>query len=87
MIWEEVKEGSLWPGRKRGALYQKSGRVYQNWTGAVDVSRSRRGGDEKEVSDTLEPGLLIKRKIRLMPRGLKDCSIDSKRTERDPIRR
>jgi len=48
------------------------------WTGAVDVSRSRRGGDEKEVSDTLEPGLLIKRNIRLMPRGLKDGSIDSK---------
>lgn len=61
--------------------------MYQKWTGAVDVSRSRRGGDEKEVSDTLEPGLLIKRNIRLMPRGLKDGSIDSKRMERDPIRR
>ena len=56
---------------KRGALYSKSGRVYQKWTGAVDLSRSRRGRDEKKVSDTLEPGLLIKRNIRLMPRGLK----------------
>jgi len=42
------------------------------WTGAVDLERSRRGGDEKDVSDTLEPGLLIKRNIRFMPRGWKD---------------
>jgi hypothetical protein len=32
------------------------------------------------VSDTLEPGLLIKRNIRFMPRGWKEDSIDWKRT-------